>query len=72
MRFTKNAIEESSSLMEILSLMKGKTINNAVDFGNEFQLHLSDDYVLRIIGTEVNLFSTKNPPDKEARAKSSR
>ena len=65
MRFTKNSTEESSSLIEILSLMKGKTINNAVDFGNEFQLHLSDDYVLRIIGTEVNLFSTKNPTDKK-------
>jgi len=65
MRFTKNLTEEPSSLREILSIIKGKTINNAVDFGNEFQLNLSDDYMLRITGTEVNLFSTKNPPDKD-------
>lgn len=65
MRFTKNATEDSSSLEEILRLIKGKTVNNAVDFGNEFQLHLSDDYVLRLTGTEVNLYSTKNPTDKK-------
>ncbi len=65
MRFTKNATEDYSSLKEILSIIKGKTVNDAIDFGNEFQLHLSDNYVLRITGTEVNLFSTKNPPDKD-------
>ena len=64
MRYTKNKTEDSSSLKEIVSLIKDKTIKNAVDVRNEFQLQLSDDYMLRISGTEVNLLITKNPPDK--------
>jgi len=64
MRFTKNLTEDPSSFKEISSIIEGKTIKNAVDVGNEFQLHLSDDYTLRINGTEVNLLKTKNPPDK--------
>ena len=64
MRFTKNLTEDPSSFKEIFSMIKGKTIKNAVDLGNEFQLHLSDDHVLRITRTEVNLLRTKNPPDK--------
>ncbi len=65
MRFTKNATEDPSSLEKVLKLIKGKTVTNAVDLGNEFQLHLSDDHVLRITGTEVNLFSTKKEPDRQ-------
>ena len=64
MRFTKNLTEDPSSFKEIFSIIEGKTIKNAVDIGNEFQLHLSDDYTLRISGTEVNLLRTKNTPDK--------
>lgn len=64
MRFTKNLTEDPSSFKEIFSIIEGKAIKNAIDFGNEFQLHLSDDYMLRISGTEVNLLRTKNPPDK--------
>ena len=64
MRFTKNLTEDPSSFKEIFSIIEGKTIKNAADIGNEFQLHLSDDYTLRINGTEVNLLKTKNPPDK--------
>ena len=65
MRYTKNRTENSSSLKEILSLIEGKTIKNAVDVGKEFQLHLSDDSILKISGTEVNLLSSNNPPDKK-------
>ena len=64
MRFTKNLTEDPSSFKEISSIIEGKTIKNSVDVGNEFQLHLSDDYTLRISGTEVNLLRTKNLPDK--------
>lgn len=66
MRFSNNATEDPSSLDKILDLIKGKTINDAADFGNEFQLHLSDEYVLRITGTEVNLFrnGSQNKEDK--------
>jgi hypothetical protein len=64
MRYTKNQTEDPSSFKEIFSLIKDKTIKNAVDVGNEFQLHLSDDYMLRISGTEVNLLITKNSQDK--------
>jgi hypothetical protein len=55
---------ESPSNLEIFNLIEGKIISNVVDVGNEFQLHLSDDYVLRITGTEINLFRTKNPFDR--------
>ena len=65
MRYTKNQTEDPSSFKEIFSLIKGKTINNATDVRNEFQLQLSDDYMLRISGTEVNLFITKKPPYKK-------
>ena len=64
MRYTKNLTEDPSSFKEIFILIKGKTIKNALDVGNEFQLQLSDDYMLRISGTEVNLVIPKNPPDK--------
>jgi hypothetical protein len=59
-----NKTEDPSSFKEIFSLIEGKTIINAVDVGYEFQLQLSDDYVLRISGTEVNLSIPKNSPDK--------
>jgi len=65
MRYTKNQTEDPTSFKEIFSLIEGKTIKNAVDVGNEFQLQLSDDYMLRISGTEVNLVIPKNPPDKQ-------
>ncbi len=55
MRYTRNQTEDSSNIYEIFSLIEGKKITKAADMGNEFQLHLSDDYILRIIGTEVNL-----------------
>ena len=64
MRFTKHQTEDPSSFKEILSLIDGKIITNAVDVRNEFHLYLSDDYVLRITKTEVNLLRTKNPSDK--------
>ena len=64
MRYTKNQAEDPSSFHEIACLIEGKTITYAVDVGNEFQLQLSDDYVLRVSGTEVNLLVPTNPPDK--------
>ena len=64
MRYTENQTEDPSSLKEIFSLIEGKTIKNAEDVGFEFQLQLSDDYTLRISGTEVNLLIPKNPSDK--------
>jgi len=64
MRYTKNLTEDPSSFKEVFSLIEGKTIKNAEDVGFEFQLQLSDDYMLRISGTEVNLVIPKNPPDK--------
>ena len=64
MRYTKNQTEDPSSYKEVASLIEGKTITNAVDVGNEFQLQLSDDYMLRVSGTEVNLLIPKNPPAK--------
>ena len=64
MRYTKNQTEDPSSFKEVFSLIEGKTIKNAEDVGFEFQLQLSDDYILRISGTEVNLSIPKNPPDK--------
>lgn len=62
MRFTENITEVPSSLSKIVNLIKGKTIENAVDLGNEFQLVLSDDYTLRFTREEVNLWrsNTKN------------
>ena len=65
MRYTKNRTEDPSSFKEILSLIKGKTIKNLIDVGNQIQLQLSDDYLLRISSTEVNLLITKNLPDKK-------
>ena len=65
MRYTKNLTEDPSSFKEVFSLIEGKTIKNAVDVGKEFQLHLSDDSILKISGTEVNLLSSKNQPDKK-------
>ena len=64
MRYSKNQTEDPSSFKEIISLIEGKTIKNAADVGYEFQLHLSDDYMLRISGTDVNLLIPKNPPDQ--------
>jgi hypothetical protein len=64
MRYTKNQTEDPSSIKELVSLIKGKTIKHAVDMRKEFHLQLSDDYVLRISGTEVNLLRTTNPPNK--------
>lgn len=64
MRYTTNLTEAPSSIYEIFSLIEGKTITKVADVGNEFQLHLSDDYMLRISGTEVNLVIPKNPSDK--------
>jgi hypothetical protein len=64
MRYTKNLTEDPSSFQEVFSLIEGKTIINAEDIGFEFQLQLSDDYKLRISGTEVNLLIPKNPSDK--------
>jgi hypothetical protein len=64
MRYTTNLTEQPSSIYEIFNLIEGKTITKAADVGNEFQLQLSDDYLLRISGTEVNLVIPKNPPEK--------
>jgi hypothetical protein len=64
MRYTKNLTEDPSSFQEVFSLIEGKTIINAEDIGFEFQLQLSDDYKLRISGTEINLLIPKNPSDK--------
>lgn len=46
MRYTKNQTEDPSSFKEIFSLIKSKTIKNVKDTGNEFQLQLSDNYIL--------------------------
>ena len=64
MRYTKNQTEDPSSDKEIFSLIEGKTIKNAEDVGDEFQLQLNDGYILKISGTEANLWITENPPDK--------
>ena len=64
MRYTTNLTETPSNIYEIFNLIEGKIIKKAADVGNEFQLHLSDDYMLRISGTEVNLVIPKNPPEK--------
>ena len=64
MRYTKNLTEDASSFKEISSLIEGKTIKELVDVGNEVQLYLNDDYMLRISGTEISLLRTKTPPDK--------
>jgi len=63
-RYTKNLTEDPSSLTEISSLIEGKTIKKAVDVGNEFQIHFSDDYMLRISGTDINFLRIKNAPDQ--------
>jgi len=55
MRYTKNLTEEPSSLKEIFNLIEGKAIKQVIDLGNEFQLQLSNDFLLKISGTEVNL-----------------
>ena len=64
MRYTTNQTEDPSSIHEIFNLIEGKTITKAADMGNEFQLHLSDNYLLRISGTEVNLVIPQKPSDK--------
>ena len=64
MKFTKNLTEEPSSFEEIWSLIEGKTVKSAGDFGTEFQIGLSDDYMLKISEIRVNLVRTKNPADK--------
>lgn len=64
MRYTKNQTEDPSSFQEVVGIIEGKTIITAVDVGTEFQLQLSDDYTLRISGTEVNLLMPKSLPDK--------
>ena len=61
MRYTTSQTEDPSSIYKIFSLIEGKTITKAADMGTEFQLHLSDDYILRISGTEVNLILPKKP-----------
>ena len=48
MRNIKSQTEDPSSFKEISSLIKGKTIMGALDVGNEFQLQLSNDYMLKI------------------------
>jgi hypothetical protein len=64
MKFTKNLTENPSSFEEIWSIIEGKTIKSAGDFGTEFQIGLSDDYMLRISESRVNLVRTKNPLEK--------
>lgn len=61
MRYTTNQSENPSSIYEIFSLIEGKTITKAADMGNEIQLHLNNDSILRIIGTEVNLILPQKP-----------
>jgi hypothetical protein len=51
MRYTTSLTEKPSSIYDVFSHIEGKIIKKAADVGNEFQLHLSDDYVLRISGT---------------------
>jgi hypothetical protein len=64
MKFTKNLTENPSSFEEIWSIIEGKTIKSAGDFGTEFQIGRSDDYMLRISESRVNLARTKNPLEK--------
>lgn len=61
MRYTTNQSEDPSSIYEIFSLIEGKTITKAADMGTEIQLHLSDDSILRISGTDVNLILPQKP-----------
>jgi|GEM_PF-4653666 len=63
MNFTKNLTEDPSNFEEIWQLIEGKTIKSAADFGEEYQIGLSEDYMLKISGTRVNLVRTRNPPD---------
>jgi hypothetical protein len=65
MRYTTNLTEKPSSIYDIFSHIEGKIIKKAADLGNEFQLHLSDDYVLRISGTEVNLVIPQKPSEND-------
>lgn len=64
MKFTKNLTEDESSFEEIWDRIEGKTIKSAGDFETEYQIGLSDDYMLRISADRVNLVRTKNPVDK--------
>lgn len=64
MKFTKNLTEDPSNFAEIWKIIEGKTIKSAGDLGTEYQIGLSDDYMLRISGDRVNLVRTKNPIDK--------
>lgn len=64
LRFTKNLTEDPSSFEEIWSIIENKTIKSAGDFGTEFQIGLSDDYMLKISADRVNIVRTKNPPEK--------
>ena len=61
MRYTINQTKDLSSIYEIFSRIKGKTIIKAVDMRIEFQLHFNDEFVLRISGTEVNLVLPQKP-----------
>jgi hypothetical protein len=61
MRYTTNQTEDPSSIYKVFNHIEGKTITKAVDMGNEFQLHLSDNSILRISGTEVNLVLPQKP-----------
>jgi len=63
MIFTKNLAEDPSTFQEIMSLIDGKTVVSSGDFGSEFQIGLSDNYMLRIDATRVNLVRTKNPQE---------
>jgi hypothetical protein len=65
MRYTTNQTEDPSSIYEIFSLIEGKIIIKAADMGNEFQLHLNDDSILRISGTEVNLVLPQKPAKQQ-------
>ena len=64
MRYTTNRTEDPSNIYKIFNLIEGKTITKASDMGNEIQLHLSDDYILRISGTGVNLVIPQKPSKK--------
>jgi len=65
MEYTKNRTENPSNINEISALITGKTIIGVVEIGKELQLSLSDDYLVRIIGTDVNLIKITNPSDKK-------
>jgi hypothetical protein len=59
MEFTKNFSEETSSPDEIGRIIERKMIMSAACSGEEFQISLSEDYLLRINKNRFNLVKTR-------------